>query len=118
MKLKVYEYSRCSTCRKALRYLDQREIDYKKVDITLQPPSKTELKKMLKVYQGNIKKLFNTSGQVYRGKKLGVRLKGMPVDEAIELLAADGKLVKRPFLLTKDSGVVGFNEQQWQELLF
>lgn len=116
LKLKVYEYSRCSTCRKALRYLDDHGIDYKKVDITVQPPSKTELKKMLKVYEGNLKKLFNTSGQVYREKKLGVKLNDMSVNEAIDLLAVDGKLVKRPFLLTNDSGVVGFKEEQWQEL--
>lgn len=117
MNVKVYEYSRCSTCRKALRYLDDNEIDYKKIDITVQPPSKTELKKMLKVYEGNLKKLFNTSGQVYREKKLGARLKDMSVNEAIGLLVADGKLVKRPFLLTKDSGVVGFKEEQWRALV-
>ena len=117
MKLKVYEYSRCSTCRKALRYLDENNIDYTNVDITVKPPTKAELKKMLKVYQGNFKKLFNTSGQVYREKKLSTKLKDMTVTEAISLLASNGKLVKRPFLLTQYSGVVGFNEEQWQGLL-
>ena len=117
MKLKVYEYSRCSTCRKALQYLNEHGIEYKKVDITEQPPSKGELKKMLKVYEGNLKKLFNTSGQVYREKKLGTKLADMSVTNAIDLLAANGKLVKRPFVVTQEGGVVGFNQEKWDQLL-
>jgi len=117
LKLKVYEYSRCSTCRKALRYLDKNNIDYIKVDIIEKPPTKAEFKKMLKVYEGNFKKLFNTSGQVYREKKLSTKLKNMSASEAINLLAANGKLVKRPFLLTQNSGVVGFKEELWRDLL-
>ena len=117
MKLKVYEYSRCSTCRKALQYLNEHGIEYKKVEITEQPPSKGELKKMLKVYEGNLKKLFNTSGQVYREKKLGTKLADMFVTDAIDLLAANGKLVKRPFVVTQEGGVVGFNQEKWDQLL-
>ncbi|MFC1665551.1 Spx/MgsR family RNA polymerase-binding regulatory protein [Pseudomonadota bacterium] len=117
MKLKVYEYPRCSTCRKALQYLQSNEIDFKKIDISLQPPSKTELKKMLKLYDGKLKKLFNTSGQVYRQKKLGTTLDDMTVDEAIDLLADDGMLVKRPFLLSDNGGLVGFKKEQWDALL-
>ena len=115
-RLKVYEYANCSTCKKALKFLDKKKISYDRIAIVETPPSKTELKKMLAHYDGQLGKLFNTSGVVYREMKLGEKLKKMPIDEALSLLASNGKLVKRPFLLSDDVGLVGFKEEEWNQL--
>ncbi|PCJ56144.1 MAG: ArsC family transcriptional regulator [Planctomycetota bacterium] len=113
MGMKVYEYNRCSTCRKALKYLDDKGVDYKALDITEQAPSVAELKKMLKFYDGDIKRLFNTSGVQYRELKMKDKIKTIKKDDALKLLSGNGKLVKRPFLIDKDFGIVGFKEDEW-----
>jgi arsenate reductase (glutaredoxin) len=116
-KLKIYEYSGCGTCKKAQKFLKENAVDYTGVPIRETPPSKTELKKMLKLYEGNIRKLFNTSGRDYKELKLSEKLPSLSDAEAIDLLAGTGNLVKRPFALTKDGGRVGFKEDEWKELL-
>ena len=88
---------------------------YDKIDIVENPPSKAELKQMLAFYEGNIKKLLNTSGQVYRQMGLKDKVADMNEDELIDLLSKTGKLVKRPFLLASDFGFVGFKEELWSE---
>ena len=113
--MKIYEYKTCSTGKKALKYLDAKGVDYEKIDIATKPPSKKDLNKMLAFYDGNIKKLLNTSGQVYRQMGLKDKLADMTDAEVIELLHTDGKLCKRPFLLTDDFGFVGFKEELWSE---
>jgi arsenate reductase len=115
--VKIYEYSKCSTCRKALSFLDRHNVAYEKVSIIETPPTRTELKKMLALQGGNLRKLFNTSGEVYRAMKLGEKLPSMPENEALDLLASNGKLVKRPFALAGDKGLVGFNEDDWKKLI-
>jgi arsenate reductase (glutaredoxin) len=118
--IKVYEYNQCSTCQKALKFLDAKGVKYERVPIVDKPPTKTELKKMLgylKDKGGSFKNLFNTSGQLYREFDISTKLKeGMTEAEALELLSANGKLVKRPFVLTDDSGTVGFKEDEWKKL--
>lgn len=116
-QLKVYEYAGCGTCRKARKYLEAKGVDHKLIPIREQPPSKAELKRMLAHYDGNVKKLFNTSGGDYRAAKLGEKLPGMSVDEALALLASNGNLVKRPFVLTAHGGLVGFQAEAWDKLL-
>ena len=120
MSVKIYEYKQCSTCVKALKFLDAKGVEYERVPIVEKPPTKTELKKMigfLKEKGGSFKNLFNTSGQLYREFDVSSKLKaGMGEAEALELLSANGKLVKRPFLLTDDFGVVGFKEDEWKKL--
>jgi arsenate reductase (glutaredoxin) len=113
-KLKVYEYSGCSTCKKALKFLDQHKVPYEKIDITAQAPTKTELNAMLKEV-GELKKLFNTSGQVYKEMKLSDKLSSLTNEEALSLLAKNGRLVKRPFLLGDGWGLVGFKEEEWKK---
>jgi arsenate reductase len=118
MALKVYEYAKCSTCQKALKFLDGKKIKYERIPIVDKPPSKAELKKMLthlKEGGGSIKNLFNTSGELYRSMKISEKLPKMSETEAIDLLAAHGKLIKRPFLLGPDFGMVGFKEDQWKK---
>ena len=112
-KLKVYEYEKCSTCRNALKYLDRKGVPYERIPIVESPPSRAELKKMAG-YVGDFRKLFNTSGQVYRELKLGERIKQMTEEEALGLLAGNGKLIKRPFVLGASQGVVGFKENEWK----
>jgi len=117
MPIKIYQYPKCSTCRKALKFLDANNINYTAVDITEQPPTKTELKQMLKHQNGELRKLFNTSGVQYRELKIKDKLPTMTEKEAIDLLAQNGKLIKRPFLLTQTTGFVGFKEDLWQDLV-
>ena len=111
---KVYSYKKCSTCVKALKFLDKKKISVETKDITETPPSKKELQLMLKNYDGDIKRLFNTSGQVYREMKIKDKIKDMTAKEAIDLLSKNGKLVKRPFLIDGSAGLVGFKEEEWK----
>ena len=113
--LKVYHYKGCDTCRKALKYLDAKKIAYKPVPIRDTPPSKAELKKMLACYDGELKRLFNTSGQDYRALGIKDQIKTISVKDAIDLLADNGNLVKRPFAIDGDAGIVGFKIDEWDE---
>jgi arsenate reductase len=117
MKLKVYEYKSCGTCRKALKWLDGKGIAYEAVPIRDTPPSKAELKKMLKHCDGALKRLFNTSGMDYKAMKMKDKLPGLSEADALDLLAGNGNLVKRPFVIGKDVGLVGFKEEVWEESL-
>ena len=114
--IKVYSYSRCSTCRKALAWLDANNLGYELVDITIAPPSKDELSLALeRLVRRQL--LFNTSGQSYRALGAPV-VKAMSDDEALAALAADGRLIKRPFV-TLPSGdfLVGFKLEEWNQAL-
>ena len=114
--LRVWSYSRCSTCRKALQWLLDHGIDVDVVDITQHPPDRALLASAAAFF-GDRKPLFNTSGQSYRA--LGAAtVKAMSDDEALDALAADGKLIKRPFAIT-DAGtaLVGFKPEEWQAAL-
>ena len=113
--MKLYSYPACSTCRKALAWLKEQGIPVQTIDITAQPPTLEELRAGLE--QWGRKRLFNTSGQSYRA--LGAAaVQAMSDGQALALLAADGKLVKRPYLIT-DAGRVltGFKPEEWTTLL-
>lgn len=114
--LRIYSYAGCSTCRKALQWLAERRVEVEVVDITTTPPSLAELKVALAAL-GDRKRLFNTSGLSYRA--LGsATVKAMADDQALAALAGDGKLIKRPFLVTAAGGALtGFDPQRWQEVL-
>lgn len=115
-QIKIYHYERCSTCRKAIKYLEVNEIPYKAISIVETPPTTAELGIALKDLGGELRKLFNTSGLVYREMKLSQKIKTMDEKEAIELLHANGKLIKRPFVLTEDITIVGFKEADWDKV--
>lgn len=115
MGLKIYTYKNCGTCRKALKWLDEQGVTYANVPIREQPPTKTELRKMLGYVDGEIKKIFNTSGGDYKALDMKEKLPKMSAKEAIDLLNSNGNLVKRPFLLSKTFGAVGFSEDSWRE---
>ena len=121
MTIKIYQYAGCSTCKNALKYLETRKKKYEKVPIVEQPPTVSELKAMLgylKASGKTFKNLFNTSGEQYRALKIGDRIKaGMTEQEAIALLSKNGKLIKRPFLLTAKGGTTGFQGETWDKLV-
>lgn len=116
--MKLYQYPNCSSCRKAAKFLTEHGVAFASINIVEQPPSMAELTIMLNCYDGNIRKLFNTSGVQYRELNMKEKLPSLSNNEAINLLAGNGKLIKRPFLLTDDAaGVVGFKEEVWAEFV-
>lgn len=110
--MKLYQYPKCSTCRKAVKFLKDNNIEFESHDITLTPPSIGELSLMLG-FVGDKKKLFNTSGVQYRELGMKDKLPSLSDDAALTLLSKNGKLIKRPFLLSKNVGLVGFKEELW-----
>ena len=113
--MKLYSYSRCSTCRKAIAWLTARHLAAETLDITEQPPSIGELEQALA--QLGRQRLFNTSGKSYRA--LGAaKVQAMDDQAAIAALAADGKLIKRPLLIAANGRILtGFKEPEWLDLL-
>lgn len=115
--MKVYLYDKCGTCRKALKWLDERGIAYEAIPIRETPPNKATLKKMLQAKAGQRKKLFNTSSKDYRDPEVKDRLPDLSDDEAVALLASRGNLIKRPFVLDGEVALVGFREDEWETAL-
>ncbi len=115
-KHKIYVYSLCSTCKRSLKWLKENNLEYEMIDICKCTPSKEIIEKTIDQY-GDKKYLFNTRGKSYR--ELGAeKIKSMNNEEAVNALVSDGKLIKRPFLLTsKGKILLGFNEANWSELL-
>ncbi|MNS89711.1 Regulatory protein MgsR [compost metagenome] len=111
--LKVYEYAKCSTCVKALKYLDAKKVKYDKLPIVDKAPSQKELKEMLAALKE--RGLFNTSGVMYKEMKMSEKLPSMSETEAIKLLSENGKLVKRPFVIGDATHLVGFKEDEWKK---
>ena len=116
-KLRVYQYPQCSTCKKALKWLTAHDIELESIHIVEHPPSKAELREALKGAGIPLKKLFNTSGVSYREGNFGEKLATMSEAEAIDALAKDGKLIKRPIVLGKGVALVGFDEDQYEQKL-
>lgn len=115
--MKIYTYKNCSTCKKATKWLDAQGIAYDELPIRETPPTAAELKAMLGHQDGDLKKLFNTAGGDYRELDMKTKLPGMSEAEAFKLLTGRGNLVKRPFLLSDDLGLVGFKEAAWTDAL-
>ncbi|GGZ98243.1 ArsC family transcriptional regulator [Arenicella chitinivorans] len=116
--MKLYQYPKCSTCRNAVKFLRAHTVEFQSIDITLQPPTVDELRTMLAAYGGEIGRLFNRSGVRYRELKLKDSLPTMSEAEALALLASDGKLIKRPFLVgTTGPSLVGFKADEWQAVV-
>ena len=112
--MKFYGYNKCSTCRKAQKFLEAKKVVFQDIDITEQPPPKTTLKKALKKYE--LKKLFNTSGVQYKELKIKDKIGSMTESEALDLLASNGRLVKRPIAVDGDRVTVGFNEEDYKSI--
>ena len=117
MKPIFIHYPKCSTCRKAAKWLKENNIDFDIRDIIDENPSKDELKSWSLNYSLLLPKVFNTSGIKYRELNLKSIVNTSTDDELIDILASDGKLVKRPVLVLEDNVLFGFNEEKWSEAL-
>ena len=115
--LKVYCYSRCATCKKALKWLDDHNIAYEVIDIKTEHPNETALRKYYSMSNLPLKRFWNTSGIPYREMGLSRKLPDMSEDEQIKLMATDGMLVKRPLLVGDDFVLTGFKEDEWAQKL-
>ena len=114
MKILFNEYPKCSTCKKAKKWLDDHEIRYDDRHIVENNPSKDELKEWLAKSNKPVRKFFNTSGQLYRELGLKDKLDSMSEDEQLEVLASDGMLIKRPLVVGDDFVLSGFREKEWE----
>ena len=116
--LTIYTYASCDTCRRATKWLRAHGLAFEERPIRDTPPSVAELHRMLAAQGGEMRKLFNTAGRDYRDQKLAEKLPSLDEAAALALLAGNGNLVKRPFLLGPNGvGLVGFDEDAWLERL-
>lgn len=109
------EYPKCSTCQKAKKWLDGHNIEYTDRHIKEENPTAAELKAWAKASGIEIKKLFNTSGMLYKSLNLKEKLPTMTDEEKFNLLATDGMLVKRPLIVDGDAVLTGFREAEWKK---
>lgn len=114
--LTVYGYMKCDTCREAIKWLDAHGRAHEFIDITERPPSAATLRAILKDGRYELKHLFNTSGRLYRSLQIKDKLPGMSRAEALELLAGEGMLIKRPIVTDGQHFSVGFREAIFSEL--
>lgn len=117
MKNLFIEYPKCSTCQKAKKWLESKNIEFVDRHIIEENPTEEELEKWIKQSGKEIKNWFNTSGMKYKELKLKEKLPNMTDKEKIKLLATDGMLVKRPILISDKFILVGFKEAEWEENL-
>lgn len=111
------EYPKCSTCKKAKKWLIDNNVDFQDRHIVENTPTVEELKKWIVESKKDIKKFFNTSGLKYKELNLKEKLQKMSDEEKIKLLSSDGMLIKRPLLVLENGILVGFKEEEWKELL-
>lgn len=114
---KLYAYEKCSTCRKAIAALRAASVPIELIPIRESPPSMDELTRALAGVGGTVRKLFNTSGLEYRARNMGELLKTLSTHEALAQLHSNGSLVKRPFLVTPNQILVGYDPKQWEDLI-
>ncbi len=116
-RLTVYTLKQCSTCRDAVKWLRAHGIDFDEKAIRETPPGLDELRAVLAAHDGQVRRLFNSSGIEYRALGLAQKLPGLSEAEALRLLAGNGSLVKRPFVVGREVGLVGFDPKVWQSAL-
>ena len=115
--MKFICYPKCSTCRKAKKWLDEHNAEYTERHIADKKPTYDELKEWYEKSRLPLKKFFNTSGLLYKEMKLKDKLPSMSEEEQLRLLATNGMLVKRPIRVTEDKILVGFKEAEWAEII-
>ena len=111
----VLVYRKCSTCMKALKWLEENQVDFEERSIVEENPTYEELKEWYQKSSLPLKKFFNTSGMLYKEMKLKDKLPEMSEDEQLKLLATNGMLVKRPLVVGEDFVLTGFREKEWGE---
>ena len=113
----VLVYRKCSTCLKALKWLEDNQVSFTERPIVEENPSYEELQEWYKMSALPLKKFFNTSGLLYKELNLKDKLPAMTEAEQLKLLATNGKMVKRPLVVGEDFVLVGFKEQEWEQML-
>ena len=113
--MEVLVYRKCSTCQKALKWLDAHGISFEERAMVEEHPTYEELKEWYEKSGMPLKKFFNTSGNLYKQMNLKDKLKDMSEEEQLKLLATDGMLVKRPLVVGTDFVLTGFREKEWEE---
>ncbi len=111
------EYPKCSTCKKALKWLEDNGIEFEERDIKENNPTYEELKLWYEKSGLELKRFFNTSGLLYKSMQLKDKLPTMSEEEQLRLLATDGMLVKRPLIVADSVVLTGFREKEWEEKL-
>lgn len=111
------EYPRCSTCKKAKNWLEEKGVSFEDRHIVVQSPSAEELKGWWQKSGLPLKRFFNTSGMKYKELHLKDKLPEMTEEEMLSLLATDGMLVKRPILVTEQAAFPGFKEAEWEKMI-
>lgn len=114
--LKMYLYPRCGTCRKAKKYMENKEIPFTERHIVEEPPSAEEIKELIQNSGLPLRRFFNTSGKKYRELGLKDKLPEMGEAEMIQLLASDGMLIRRPIVTDGKQVTVGFKEAEYDEV--
>lgn len=109
-------YPKCSTCKKAKKYLDDNNIEYEEINIKENNPTYEELKEWYKISNLPLKKFFNTSGNLYKELNLKDKLNSMSEEEQLKLLSTNGMLVKRPILIDDKNIILGFKEEEYKKI--
>ncbi len=115
--MKIYQYEKCESCKKAIRWLKERNIEYSSFPIREKPPTKKEILQMIKSHDGQIKKLFNTSSKDYRDPEVKDVIPKLTEDQIINLLQKRGNLIKRPFVVGDGIALQGFKPDIWKQHL-
>ena len=111
-KIIFYSYLKCSTCRKAAKWLESKDVEFELIDIVKEPPLINYLNLALDLYALDKKRIFNTRGKAF--KSINLDIYSFPREKIIQLLLSDGKLIKRPFLVYEEKKVIlGFNEIEY-----
>jgi len=114
-KIIFYSYLKCSTCRKAAKWLKSKDFEFQLIDIVKEQPLVNYLNLALEQYSDDKKRIFNTRGKAF--KTLNLDIYGLSMEEIIQLLLSDGKLIKRPFLIFGEKIILGFNEAEYSNHL-
>jgi arsenate reductase len=116
MELDIYSYANCGTCRNAIKWLSAASHEVRVTEITQNPPTAQQLKAMIMKSGLPLKNFFNTSGEVYKLMQLKDKLPLMTEEQQLELLASNGKLIKRPIVTDGTHVTVGFKEQDFDHV--
>lgn len=111
----LIEYPKCSTCKKAKKFLLDNNVEFTTRDIVLDKLNEEEIDKFIKLSKKDVNKFFNTSGIKYRELNLKEKIKNITYEEKIKILSSDGMLIKRPLLIKDNTVLIGFKENEWKE---
>lgn len=113
----LYEYPKCTTCRKGKKFLEENGVEFESIDMVKQPPSAGILAEMVDRSGKNVDEFFNKRGKRFKELELKERLDEMAEEEKVELLSTDGMLIRRPLLYDGSSVVLGFKEEEYKQFV-